>query len=205
MRVVQIGLFGSVVGIVVSALTVDPDVNFGIFLVGISIFGLGLGFSSSQLVSVALSEIAPQKTGVASGANSTVRQVGTALGVALIGSLFASLTVHNAIDTVRASGLSNTLRKTAEAGIHAQGAGFRAPHTTSAADALTLHHALSAGITDAARPALFVAAGFVLTGALLSFLLPRQPLRREPEPLVEALSVLEPVEPDPATVPACER
>jgi EmrB/QacA subfamily drug resistance transporter len=201
-RVVQVGLFASVTGIVVSALTIGPDVSFGAFFGGITLFGIGLGFSSSQLVSVVLSEIAPRKTGVASGANSTVRQVGTALGVALIGSLFANLTVRHAVDTVRASTLPRGLRDAAEAGLRAQGAGFRAPRGTGAADVLTLHHALASGITDAARPALLVAAAFVLGGALLSFLLPRAPIRSEPEPLVEALSVLEPVEPDPATVPA---
>jgi MFS family permease len=201
-RVVQMGLFGSVVGIVVSALTVDPDVSFGIFFVGITIFGLGLGFSSSHLVSVVLSEIAPRKTGVGSGANSTVRQVGTALGVALIGSLFASLTVRNAVDTVRDSRLSSALRSTVEQGIRAQGAGFRPPRGTPAADALAVHHALASGVTDAARPALLVAAGFVLAGAVLSLLLPGSSQKREPEPLVEALSVLEPVEPDPAIIPA---
>jgi EmrB/QacA subfamily drug resistance transporter len=201
-RVVQCGLSLSVVGLVITAFVVEPDVTFGELLVGLGVFGLGLGFSSSQLVNVVLSDISPEKTGVASGTNSTARQLGTALGVALIGSIFASLTARHAIDEVRASTLPGSLRETAVAAIHTQGTGFRAPSGTSVVDAATLHHALASGITDALRPSLLVAAGFVAVGSMLSFLLPRDRVPAEPEPLVEALSVLEPVIPDPTTVPA---
>ena len=65
------------------------------------LFGFGIGFASSQLTNVILSDIPAEKAGVASGTNSTVRQVGAALGVAVIGSVFASLTVQRTIDAVK--------------------------------------------------------------------------------------------------------
>jgi predicted MFS family arabinose efflux permease len=200
-RVVQLGLGLSTIGILALALMVDPAMSFGELFVGLAFFGLGLGFSSSQLINVVLSDITPAKSGVASGTNSTVRQVGTALGVALMGSVFASLTVQHAIDSVRASGLSTSLREVAVAGIRAQGAGFRAPQGTPAVDSAALQHALASGITDAIRPVLLLAAGFVAMGTLLSLLIPRRVGRHaEPEPLVEALAVVEPVMPDRAEV-----
>ncbi len=114
-------------------------------LVPYALFGFGIGFASSQLTNVILSDVPADKAGVASGTNSTVRQVGAALGVAVVGSVFASLTVERTIDAVRASRLPAALRDTAVAGVHAQGAGFPVPPGTSAADAATLSHALGVG------------------------------------------------------------
>ena len=102
------------------------------------LFGFGIGFASSQLTNVILSDIPAEKSGVASGTNSTVRQVGAALGVAVIGSVFASLTVSRTVDAVKSAALPASLRDTAVAGVHAQGASFPVPHGTSAVDAAAL-------------------------------------------------------------------
>ena len=200
-RVVQLGLVLEVVGLVTVALVVDPNMTFVDLLAPYGLFGFGIGFASSQLTNVILSDIPADKAGVASGTNSTVRQVGAALGVAVVGSVFASLTVSRTIEAVRSSRLSATLRDTAVAGVRAQGASFPVPRGTAPIDAATLSHALATGITDAVRPALLLAAGFVFGGALLSLLLPRRPaVTAEREPLVESLVILEPVEPDPEVV-----
>jgi MFS family permease len=197
-RVVQLGLTLETVGLVAVAFVVDPSMTFVDLLVPYALFGFGIGFASSQLTNVILSDITADKSGVASGANSTVRQVGGALGVAVIGSIFASLTVSKTIDAVRASGLPSSLQASAVSGIHAQGAGFPIPRGTGAADATTLSHALATGLTEATRPALLIAAGFVTFGAVLSLLLPKT----RPVPatgaaaLAEGFDAVEPVEPD---------
>jgi EmrB/QacA subfamily drug resistance transporter len=195
-RVVQLGLVLEVVGLVLIAFVVRPSVTFSDLLVGWGLFGLGIGFASSQLTNVILSDIPADKSGVASGTNSTVRQVGAALGVAVIGSVFASLTVSKTVDAVRAANLPAALRSTAVARIHTQGAGFPVPRGTARADAATLSHALSTGLTDAARPAILLAAGFVTLGAFLSLLLPRTAGAPPTEPLIEELEAVEPVERD---------
>ena len=75
------------------------------------------------------------------------------------------------------------------------------PRGTSGLDAAALSHALATGITEAVRPALLLAAGFVAAGAVLSLLIPRTPpATGDHEPLVEALVAIEPMEPDPAVV-----
>jgi hypothetical protein len=198
-RVVQLGLALEVIGLVTVAFVVDPSMTFVDLLVPYGLFGFGIGFASSQLTNVILSDIPADKSGVASGINSTVRQVGAALGVAVVGSVFASLTISHTVDAVESSALPATLRDTAVAGVRAQGGSFPVPRGTSGVDAASLSHALSTGITEAVRPALLLAAGFVLVGAILSFLLPRTPPITH-EPLVERLAALEPVEPDPAVV-----
>ena len=74
----------------------------GVFLVGnnsgsanalivpLALYGLGLGMASAQLTNVTLSQVPHDLTGSASGATSTVRQLGSALGVAITGSLLAT-------------------------------------------------------------------------------------------------------------------
>jgi EmrB/QacA subfamily drug resistance transporter len=200
-RVVQLGLVLEFIGLVFVALVVDPSMSFVDLLAPYGLFGFGIGFASWQLTYVILSEIPAEMSGVASGINSTVRQVGAALGVAVIGSVFASLTVSRTVDAVKSAALPASLRDTAVAGVHAQGASFPVPHGVSGVDATALSNALATGITDAVRPALLLAAGFVVVGAILSLLLPRTPpVMGEREPLVESLEAIEPVEPDPATV-----
>jgi hypothetical protein len=189
------------IGLVTVALVVSPSMSFVDLLAPYGLFGFGIGFASSQLTNVILSDIPAEKSGVASGTNSTVRQVGAALGVAVIGSVFASLTVSRTIEAVRSAGIPAALRDTAVQGVHTQGASFPVPHGVSGADAAALSHALATGITDAVRPALLLAAGFVVVGAFLSLLLPRTPpVAGEPEPFVETLVAIEPVEPDPAVL-----
>jgi EmrB/QacA subfamily drug resistance transporter len=198
-RVVQLGLVLELLGLVFVALVVAPDMTFVDLIIPYGLFGFGIGFASSQLTNVVLSDMPLDKSGVASGANATMRQVGAAFGVAVIGSIFASQTITRAIDALRDASISSGLRADAVAGVHSQGASFLPPKGTPAADAVAVSHALATGITDAVRPALFVAAGCVVVGVLFSLLLPRVP-NAEPEPLVEALVALEPVEPDPAEV-----
>jgi hypothetical protein len=57
---------------------------------GLIIGGLAVGLINPPLASTAVGVVAPQRAGMASGINSTFRQVGIATGIALLGALFAS-------------------------------------------------------------------------------------------------------------------
>jgi len=57
---------------------------------GMIIGGLGVGIVNPPLASTAVGVVPPQRAGMASGINSTFRQVGIATGIALLGSLFAN-------------------------------------------------------------------------------------------------------------------
>ncbi len=56
---------------------------------GMIVGGLGVGLVNPPLASTAVGVVAPQRAGMASGINSTFRQVGIATGIALLGTLFA--------------------------------------------------------------------------------------------------------------------
>jgi EmrB/QacA subfamily drug resistance transporter len=57
---------------------------------GMIVGGLGVGLVNPPLASTAVGVVPPQRAGMASGINSTFRQVGIATGIALLGTLFSS-------------------------------------------------------------------------------------------------------------------
>ncbi|HEX3753084.1 MAG TPA: MFS transporter, partial [Streptosporangiaceae bacterium] len=57
---------------------------------GMIVGGIGVGLVNPPLASTAVGVVPPQQAGMASGINSTFRQVGIATGIALLGTLFSS-------------------------------------------------------------------------------------------------------------------
>ncbi len=90
--VVRAGLVLEAAGLGLTAWAVDPSAAFLHLLPGLALFGLGLGFAASQLTNVVLSGISPERSGAASGANTTVRMIGSSLGIAIISTLLTTFT-----------------------------------------------------------------------------------------------------------------
>jgi hypothetical protein len=57
---------------------------------GLIVTGVGIGAVNPPLASTAVGVVQPRRAGMASGINSTFRQVGIATGIALLGSLFTN-------------------------------------------------------------------------------------------------------------------
>jgi hypothetical protein len=152
---------------------VSLDVTAWRLLPGLALYGIGVGFAGAQLTNVVLSQIPKHSSGVASGANTTVRQVGMALGVAVIGALLTTLTISHATAQVDQSSMAPKVKTEAVTGIHALGANYRPPAVASAGDTSTITHALQNGVISGTRAALIFAFVVVALGGILSFLIPR--------------------------------
>jgi len=192
--VVRAGLVIDSVGLVYIALSVSPHITLLSVLPGFALFGLGVGFATSQLTNVILFDIDPDKSGAASGANATVRQVGSALGVAVIGSILSTQTIHHGIARVQAAALPAADKARALSQIRARGLNFTAAPGRSAA---VLGRTLEGAVAAAARPALILAAAIVVAGTALSMLIPTIAIPEGAVPPDEAVEGLEPVDPDP--------
>ena len=59
-------------------------------LPGMIVTGAGLGMAASPLAASAVGVVPPWKSGMASGINSTFRQLGLAVGLAALGAIFQS-------------------------------------------------------------------------------------------------------------------
>jgi EmrB/QacA subfamily drug resistance transporter len=184
--IVRTGLGLEAIGLLLVAHAAKTDVTFFGLLPGMAIFGLGIGFATSQLTNVILHEVDSDKVGVASGTNTTVRQVGLALGIAVFASLINALTIRHATATVDAAALPADVKQASVDALHAKGVNFSPPAGASAHDAATLRHAIESAIAAGARPALLFAAAVVSIGFGLSFLIPRVTVAAEREEIVEA-------------------
>ena len=91
-RTVTLGMALEAVGILVITLQLGTEVTGLLLALPLFVYGVGVGLATAQLTSVTLSDIPVERSGLASGANSTMRQVGSALGIAILGTiLFVSL------------------------------------------------------------------------------------------------------------------
>ncbi|HEY3831546.1 MAG TPA: MFS transporter [Acidimicrobiia bacterium] len=198
-QLVRIGLFAYTVGIVLILKVTNLGITWYALLPGLAFYGVGIGFAGAQLTNVVLSEIPKESSGVASGTNTTMRQVGAALGVAVIGSVLAAQTVHQATTRIRASAMTAATKVQAIAGVHAMSTAYQPSANTPSHDVSTLVHITEISVASSTRYALVFAIVVVGIGSFLSFLIPTVPTfggRAEAE-------VLEPVEPmdiDPAAL-----
>ena len=91
-RVVRLGMVLEILGIVGVILTISVDRSAWWMAIPLFIYGIGVGFDSAQLTNVILTDVPPQRSGGASSVTSTLRQVGSTLGSAMLGTvLFVSL------------------------------------------------------------------------------------------------------------------
>jgi len=70
--------------------TVSASAGFALPAVALGLLGLGAGLAMPAAVSALMGTIAPEQAGVGSALNDTIGQAGSALGVAILGSLLAS-------------------------------------------------------------------------------------------------------------------
>ena len=206
--VVRIGIVLASAGFLSIALAISPHLTFLSLLPGFVLYGVGAGFASSQLTNVVLSDIDADKAGVASGANTTIRQVGAALGVATMGAVFSAQTIRHAISAVNRSSLPAALKRQVVAQVHLRGVGVRPPAGVSPQDASTLNHTIASALASGARPALFITAGVAVIGAMVALLVPKVPalpatVEAEAVRAVDALAPVV-VEPAPAAATALD-
>jgi MFS family permease len=188
--IVRAGLALEAVGLTICAAAASTRVSFLSLLPGLVLFGIGVGFASSQLTNVIMSDVDADKTGVAAGTNTTVRQVGLALGIAVFASFLHVLTIRHATSSLRGAALPDPIKSASFTALHAQGVNFAPPPGTASGDASTLRHIVESAVAAGARPALLFAAAVVAIGTALSLLIPRVSVARQSvaETTVEALT-----------------
>ena len=77
---------------------VDGGASWGILVPGLAVLGLGVGICNPVVTSAALASVPRERSGMASGAVNTARQLGFAVGVAVLGSVFAASTTRALTD-----------------------------------------------------------------------------------------------------------
>lgn len=177
-RLVRLGMVFEILGVVAVGFALSTDWSPWWLAPGLIVYGLGLGFDAAQLTNVALQDVPPEQSGSASSVTSTLRQVGSAIGAALLGAiLFSTFSGTLSRDIAKEAEFSpaqqqqivdTVVNTSGQAIIDYEGKPGTAPVITDARDSYT----------DAARITAWSAAGLVAIGLLVSLGLPKDPPRR---------------------------
>jgi EmrB/QacA subfamily drug resistance transporter len=86
-RAVQLGVTLELIAVAAVALLASQDAGWGIIAPFLFVYGIGIGLATAQLTGVIMVDVPMEKTGQGSGSQSTVRQIGSALGIAVLGTM----------------------------------------------------------------------------------------------------------------------
>lgn len=88
--VVVTGLALQAAGLAYFATIIAPDASYVSQLPGLIVGGVGMALYFAPAASLVMSSVRPEEQGIASGANNALREVGGALGVAVLATVFSS-------------------------------------------------------------------------------------------------------------------
>ncbi|MEO7349114.1 MAG: DHA2 family efflux MFS transporter permease subunit [Terrimesophilobacter sp.] len=161
--IVRIGILAEITGIVIVGLMISPTTEWWQIALGLAIYGFGIGLATAQLTGVILVDVPVEKSGQGSGTQSTSRQIGSALGIAILGTiLFAS--VGSSLQARIADSPLPDATKTqiVDAVVDSAGNAIPGLKVRDAAIYLDAQEAFS----DGTRYSAFAAAGFLAVGLL---------------------------------------
>ena len=152
--------------------TAEASTGYGTIALQMVVLGTGMGLTSAPATEAIIGVVAPAKAGVGSAVNDATRLLGGTLGVAVIGSVYASLYAGRLTGSFPVA--------TGRAAHESIGAALIAAQhllrTGHPALATTLHAAAGSAFFDAFHVANEVAAGVAAAGAVVAFtLLPAHP------------------------------
>ncbi|NYF09500.1 EmrB/QacA subfamily drug resistance transporter [Leifsonia sp. AK011] len=179
--IVRVGILAEIVGLLAVGLSLSTGASWLQVVPGLFVYGFGVGLATAQLTSVILKDVPISESGQGSGTQSTSRQVGPALGIAILGTiLFTSLgTGLQARLEDQASIPADVRTQIVDAVVDSAGSaipGLEAKSPDAATDARE-------AFTDATRYATFSAAGFLALGFLATLRLHgERPRREDPSP-----------------------
>jgi EmrB/QacA subfamily drug resistance transporter len=127
------------------------------------LFGAGMGFTIAPATESIMGSLPPAKAGVGSAVNDTTRQTGGALGVAVIGSVFAAR-FHSVVGS--ATQVPDSARAAVKDSI---GAALDAARNLPAADQATIRAVVDQAYLVSMRLAYLLAAGVILLAATVTW------------------------------------
>ncbi|MGN7948160.1 MFS transporter [Microbacterium sp. 22215] len=163
--VVRAGLVAEIIGVAGVGFVIAPDASWVPLIPFLFVYGLGVGLATAQLTGVVLADVPVADSGAASGTQSTSRQLGAALGVAVLGTVLFTTTAGILASSLDDRGLSADQRDQIVSSVvdSAGGAisGLEAnPETAAIADDA------KEAFSDGTRFAAWTAAGFLAVGLL---------------------------------------
>jgi EmrB/QacA subfamily drug resistance transporter len=155
---------------------VDSSSGWTTLIPGFALAGAGVGMVNPPLASTAIGVVHYSRSGMASGINSTFRQVGIATGIAGLGAVFQHEVLRHTTSALTAAGQLPPVQGAAHGKLSTlleSGEVAHVLHSLSPAARSALAHSYRLGFADAFDSILVIAAGIALIGAILALILVR--------------------------------
>jgi EmrB/QacA subfamily drug resistance transporter len=155
---------------------VEPSSGWTVLIPGFVIAGAGVGMINPPLASTAIGVVHYSRSGMASGINSTFRQVGIATGIAGLGAVFAHQLTHATTAALAARGQAHAVLAAAHGQLSTllqSGEVRPLLRTISPTARAAFAHAYRTGFVEAFTTILTIAGGVALVGAVCAFALVR--------------------------------
>lgn len=102
---VRIGLVLEAIGLALLGLFATADSSWWSIALALFVYGIGVGFATAQVTNVVLADVPADNAGQGSGIQSAARELGSALGIALLTTVFFSALGAGLRDRLTATGL----------------------------------------------------------------------------------------------------
>lgn len=180
---VRLGLALEAAGLLALGFLARPDSPWWTVAAALFFYGIGVGFATAQVTNVVLNDVPEESAGQGSGVQSVFRQLGSALGIAVLTTTFFSVLGSRLSTELTTSGIpAGQADQLTRAVVGSAGAaidGLAAqPQTAAVADAAraAMAHGISLGS--------YLAAGFLLAGLVATLLISAS--RPQPDAVTEA-------------------
>ena len=158
--------------------TTHADSTWTVLLPGFILCGIGIGTVNPVLASGAISVVQPQRSGMASGANNTFRQVGIATGIAVLGAIFQTQIVSHTTGALHQTPLGRGVLQRGGAQLQTAMSAGEVRQVASAIPIPAARNALlqayHAGFSTTLNHLMVIGAVVAIVGALGAFVLVRQ-------------------------------
>ncbi len=173
--VVRIGLALEALAVAALAITLSAQINAWEIAGWLFVYGMGVGMATAQLTSVILAEVPVAQSGQASGLQSTFRQLGSALGVAILGSLLIS-TLHASTATQLSAASVPAQSQARLTQIVTDSAGSAIPALQKVPATKAAGDAAAAAMIQASKVTTGIASIVILAGFAATWALPKLPV-----------------------------
>ncbi|WP_234985825.1 MFS transporter [Demequina sp. NBRC 110051] len=163
--VVRLGIAAEILGVVGLGVVASVDSTWVSVVPLLFVYGCGVGLATAQLTGVVLVDVPVAESGAASGTQSTSRQVGSALGIAILGTVLYVSTAHVLDARLDEQGVPAAQREQVVTAVVDSSGGAIVGLDQDPATAPSAAAAREA-LTDGTRYAAWTAGGFLALGLL---------------------------------------
>jgi EmrB/QacA subfamily drug resistance transporter len=163
--IVRIGLVAEIVGLAGAGTVVSPSTTWAALVPFLFVYGFGVGLATAQLTGVVLKDVPVEQSGEGSGTSSLARQIGSALGIAILGTILFTTASNQLTTSLTTAGVASSERQQLVS-LVVNSAGGAIPELEKNPATQQAANWARTAFSDGTKYSAFAAAGFLTLGLL---------------------------------------